>query len=186
MAETATKKNETVKPEEKKQADKKPATKDASAKESSKKEETKADMKETKPADAKKAEKKDVTSADKPKEEKPAAPNVKSVTETEGTDQTNAVSENEEKPTEVNKIEEKSGEGKKNEVNEERTMFQLTLPRRIAMYMHPTFNSACRMIEGTVICKSNKSINGWLTIYTGIPEIGKVTGYIRTDSLGWR
>lgn len=65
-------------------------------------------------------------------------------------------------------------------------MFQLVLPRRIAMYMHPTYNAACRMIEGTVICKSDRDINGWLTVYTGVPEIGKVTGFIRKESLGWR
>lgn len=187
MAETATKKPETVKSEEKKQEEKKPATKTEAAKESAKKEETKAEKKETKPAAAKKEAKKDSTTpVNKQKDADPAKPAEKideSVNEDTDLESSSTTAETEEgKPvSETPKAAEKSGE-----VKEEKTMFQLVLPRRIAMYMHPTYNAACRMIEGTVICKSDRDINGWLTVYTGVPEIGKVTGFIRKESLGWR
>ncbi len=186
MAETATKKNETVKPEEKKQEEKKPATKTAAAKESAKKEETKAEKKETKPAAAKKDEKKDSTPVIKQKEADPVKPAEKieeSVNEDVDAEPSGSIPKNEEAEpvNEAPKAVEKS-----EEVKEEKTMFELSLPRRIAMYMHPTYNAACRMIEGTVICKSDKDTNGWLTVYTGVPEIGKVTGFIRKESLGWR
>lgn len=69
---------------------------------------------------------------------------------------------------------------------EERTMFALELKRKVPMYTHMSMNAACRMIKGNVICKSDKPTNGWITIYAGVPEIGKVTGYIRIEQLGWR
>lgn len=72
------------------------------------------------------------------------------------------------------------------ETVEERTMFALELKRKVPMYTHMSMNTACRMIKGNVICKSDKPTNGWITIYAGIPEIGKVTGYIRIEQLGWR
>lgn len=79
-----------------------------------------------------------------------------------------------------------SKEIKSTETVEERTMFALELKRKVPMYTHMSMNAACRMIKGNVICKSDKPTNGWITIYAGIPEIGKVTGYIRIEQLGWR
>lgn len=137
--------------------------------------------------DTKKSEKSDTsTTSDKKSTEK----KVEKKTETTKSEEvkTKVEPEKSDKSDKSVEVSEPSKEDVSTEMKheEERTLFALELKRKVPMYTHMSMNAACRMIKGNVICKSDKPTNGWITIYAGIPEIGKVTGYIRIEQLGWR